>query len=39
MYQEKEKTIYKPKSIYIDVTKDDEEDQELIDLLDGKRKL
>jgi len=39
VFSEKEKTIYKPKSIYIDVTKDDEEDQELIDLLDGKRKL
>ena len=39
MYQDKEKTIYRPKSIYIDITKDDEEDRELIDLLNGKRKL
>ena len=28
---------YKPKSIYIDITKEDEEDKELISLIEGKR--
>ena len=28
---------YKPKSIYIDITKEEEEDKELLSLLEGKR--
>jgi len=38
IFQKKENTSYKPKSICIDITKDDEEDKELLDLLEGKRK-
>ena len=35
--QNKESTVNKPKSIYIDITNEDEEDKELISLLEGKR--
>ena len=35
--QNKESTENKPKSIYIDITNEDEEDKELISLLEGKR--
>ena len=35
--QNKESTENKPKSVYIDITNEDEEDKELISLLEGKR--
>jgi hypothetical protein len=35
--QNKESIVNKPKSIYIDITNEDEEDKELISLLEGKR--
>ena len=35
--QNKESTENKPKSIYIDITNEDEDDKELISLLEGKR--
>ena len=30
--------MYKPKSIYIDITNEDEEDKELLLMLEGKRR-
>ena len=36
--QDNESTLYKPKSIYIDITKEEEEDKELLALLEGKRR-
>ena len=36
--QNKDTFMYKPKSIYIDITNEDEEDKELLLMLEGKRR-
>ena len=38
MNQNKESVLDQPKSIYIDITNEEEEDKELLALLEGKRR-